>query len=190
MWPSGNWTSTPIESEILYPKDAGRLAHPRDMGPVALADPSQGLTDFEWELEFDGSAFNIGRVGQSKTFLFSETDVIASDLTFDTAGRAFVAYWKPTGVFAYWFDPVSSSFVNQQISATATNPFCTLDLRDPTQNDSSDILVFYERANAIYYQLSSDRYTVEYATPVTNLNGKNIHRCGIGKNYRFTLVYR
>ncbi len=190
MWPSGNWATIPEESEILYPKNAGRLAEPRDLGPVALGDPSEGLDSYEWELEFDGADFNIGKVGESKTYLFSETGSLGADLTFDQAGRAFVVYVKLDGVWIYWYDPTIPGFTKTQLDATASNPFCTLDMRDPTQNDTSDILVFYQRANAIYYRISSDRYATEYSTPVTALDGKNIHRCGIGKNYRYTLVYR
>jgi hypothetical protein len=190
MWPSGNWATTPQEVEILYPKNAGRLIKPRDYGPFALGDTSEGLDSYEWELEYDGLNYNLGLVGQSKSLLFTESDSLGADLTFDQAGRAFVVYVKLDGVWIYWYDPTIPGFTKTQLSSTASNPFCTLDMRDPTQNDTSDILVFYQRANAIYYRISSDRYTVEYATPVTNLNGKNIHRCGIGKNNRFTLVYR
>lgn len=190
MWPSGNWTATPQPSTILYPKDFGRLDKPRDMGPVAIGDPSEGLSTYEWEMESNDTHFLLGRVGQPKTTLVAETGVLAADLSFDQAGRAFIAYEKAAGVYAYWYDPVAQDFVLQQISAGATNPFCTLDMRDPSQNDSSDILVFYERADAIYYRISSDRYSVEYATPVTSLAGKKIDRCGIGANKRFVLVYK
>lgn len=189
MWRSGNWTATPDPADLIYPKNFGRLAFPRDMGPVAIADTTEGLTEYEWELDFRGDKFWIGRVGQDKEVLFEEQDSIQADLTFDTAGRAFVAYEKTDGVYAYWYDPIEDDFVKQLIASGATNPFCTLDMRDPSQNDENDILVFYERADAIYYQLSSDRYSVEYATPVTSLGGKKIIKCGIGINNRFVVAY-
>lgn len=189
MWPSENWSAIPDPADILYPKNFGRLSQPRDMGPIALLDTSEGLTAYEWELEFLGDKFWLGRVGQDKQVLFEEQDSIAADLTFDTAANAFVAYEKSDGVYAYWYDPITQDYVNQLISTGATNPFCTLDLRDPAQVADSDILVFYERADAIYFQRSDDRYTVEYATPVTSLSGKKIRRCGLGINNRFVVAY-
>lgn len=190
MWPSGNWSPIGYETEILYPKNGGRLIKPRDFGPVGIADTSEGISSYEWELEYDQLNFNLGIAGESKSFLFSDEGSLGADLTFGTDGRAFVVYQKIDGVWIYWYDPTIPGFTKTQLSSTAINPFCTIDMRDPVQNDSSDILVFYERANAIYYRISSDRYTVEYSTPVTALNGKSIHRCGIGKNNRFTVVYR
>ena len=190
MWPSSNWLATADPSNILYPKNFGRLSLPRDMGPVAIADTSEGVNAYEWELEFLGDKFWIGRVGQDKEVLFEEQDSIAADLTFDTAGRAFVTYEKSDGVYAYWFDPIAAEFTNQLIASGGTNPFCTLDIRDPTQAASSDILVFYERADAIYYKISDDRYATERATPVTSLAGKKIRRGGVGINNRFVVAYR
>ena len=167
----------------------------QDIGPVAFGDNSQGLKDFTWELDWNSETTNweFFRIDAPETTrvvgVTSQTseEPEFSDITFDTAGRVQIVWETADGILLYWFDPALPGFTTTVIDSEGKNPLASLDYRDPRLNQLSDIIIIYEKNNAIFYRISGDRYTIEYPTPITDLGNKRLFRAGVGINLRYQI---
>lgn len=189
MFPGNQWSSEPVPQTIRPPKDYIKgNKQPQDVGPVAIGDNSEGIDAYLWALSADGDDVFITREGQTPVFLFSAAGASSFDVAFDTAGNPFVAYEHADGIYIYWYDPQEQG---QRLTLRAPggkNPFCSLDVREPERASESDIILLYERDDAVYYRLTRDRYTVEYPTPATALGGRSIVWAGVGNEFRYTFA--
>ncbi|MGL5469397.1 MAG: hypothetical protein ACRDCT_14595, partial [Shewanella sp.] len=88
----------------------------------------------------------------------------------------------------YWFDPV---LVENTITefGDGNYPYATFDIRWDTSNPRSDVILFYMRSGAIFYRMQRDRYSIEYATPVTS-DGVFIKEADMAVDYRLQILYR
>lgn len=194
MWPTQNFTSIPQPQDILSPKNFYRYEKIiRDMGPSEIGDTLEGLQSFEWQLGFIFGWWTIRRLDLSEEetiFLVesgqSEVPEFA-DLTWDNAGRPFIAWENAEGVKIYWFNTETGQFQIDLIVPEGKNPFCHLDYRNSAQNALADIILTYERDNAVYYRIIGDRFTIEYPTPVTDLGKRRIFKAGVGTKLRYTI---
>lgn len=194
MFYSHNFIDPPQPQELLVPKNFSVWQKvERDLGPVALADVTQELRSYTWELALVDGWWVIYRVDDPDNTVAVLVDTGLeekpefSDITFDAAGRAFVAWEIAGGINIYWYDPTISGYTTTLIAANGKNPFCHLDYRVLQQQVNADIILCYERNNAVYYRITSDRYTIEYSTPFVDLGNRRIHKAGVGDQLRYVI---
>lgn len=194
MWYSHDFISPPQPQEILAPKNYNRYFRIwEDYGPADIADVSEGLLKYLWALEFDGGKWKIYRKDSPNETLTELADSGQSeapkfaDFTWDNAGRPFVTWKNSEGIKIFWYNTETSQFQIDVISPDGDNPFCHLDYRNSAQNALADIILTYERDNAVYYRIIGDRFTIEYPTPVTDLGKRRIFKAGVGTKLRYTI---
>ena len=149
MLPNDSWSSFPQAAGFLPPHDAPSV-NPlvaQDMGPIAVNDVTQGLRARLWTATCDGSAVTL--VGHGE--LLSDTAITQISLTFDQAGKPFVAYAAGGMVKIWWFDPIAAANVITEI-AMGDQPFAHLDERRPELVSISDVIILYRAAGALRYR--------------------------------------
>lgn len=149
------------------------------LGPVAIADVSEGARARAWKAEaINGEVYlsresDTGDSWDSPVRLFGYSGVaVEIDLAFEQAGRAVVALEIADHLWLYWYDPTilpSGSFVLQDFGV-GRNPRTLLD--DPFDTSNSDVLVFYIAGDEIVYRQQRDRYATEIGTGTTGLTNK------------------
>lgn len=195
MFHSHNFRAPPSPQDILFPKnDPVYKKVIQDLGPVTLANVSEGLRNYTWELGFMEGWWVIHRVDNpdATVEVIVDTGLVEApefvDITFDPAGRAFIAWEEPNvGIQIFWYDPTIPGYTTTLIVQQGRNPFCHLDYRILQQQVKADIILCYEKDNAVYYRITSNRYTVEYSTPFTDLGNRRIHKAGVGEQLRYTI---
>lgn len=193
MFPNDEFSNPAIPQDVIYPKNFFRgQEYPKDVGPITLGDDSQGLIYQLWELRWDNGTgdFIVYSEDGQEISVTSSVDVVPwrYDVTFDTAGRVFICWGGSDGVHIYWFDPLLPGFTDTLIVPGGKNPFCHLDYRTVENFVDADIVLTYELNNAVYYRRTSQRYTQEFPTPLTSLNGEKLVKCGVGVGRRFAMV--
>lgn len=108
--------------------------------------------------------------------------------TFDQNGRPLVFFDTGTELRLWWYDPVLGS-TTTTVFGVGTYPFATFDIKYGVDTEYSDVLLFYMRDGGIYYRMQRDRYSVEYATPVTT-DAVFIKEADMAVDYRLQLLYR
>lgn len=186
MLPSDSWSSDPQPSEFLAPHNADRVDPlvAQDMGPIAVNDVTQGLRARLWTATCDGSAVTL--VGHGE--LFSDTEITQISLTFDQAGKPFVAYAAGGMVKIWWFDPIASANVVTEI-AIGDQPFAHLDERRPELVSISDVIILYRAAGALRYRKQRDRFLVEQSTPISSASNLSIRAFGMSTGGRLQVKY-
>lgn len=112
--------------------------------------------------------------------------VLNIDLTFDQLGRYFIV-WEiaDAQVWVRWYDPDLAAHTTVQM-ATGNNPCCMLDDIRDSMLPLSDIFIFYQRADEVFYRLQRELYLLEHEIPHTHTDVK-LETCGMGTNLRMTL---
>lgn len=151
------------------------------LGPIAIADPSQGLLVRVWRVRYDGEVVWItpARMDNgswlTEIALFSVQDGLGPlteiDFAFEQTGNPVVCAERPTGpdgspeIWIYFYDPTIPGQVFRNFG-TGRTPRALLDR--PLEIADSDVCVFYiddERSQLVYRQ-QRERYEVVYETPV------------------------
>lgn len=186
MLPNDSWSSTPQPSELLPPHDSDRIDPlvAQDMGPIAVNDVTQGLRARLWTATCDGSSVTLDGHGA----LFSDTAITQISLTFDQAGKPFVAYAAGGMVKIWWFDPIAGDNVTTEI-ATGDQPFAHLDERRPELVSISDVIIVYRSAGALRYRKQRDRFLVEHSTPISSASQLSIQAFGMSTGGRLQVKY-
>jgi hypothetical protein len=111
------------------------------------------------------NAIQIKNSGGAIVAQLAAPNALCVDLAFDQLDR-YVAVWELAGdqIWMNWFNPISSVRESIQI-ATGNNPCCAMDERRGIFSSISDIFIFYQRGDLIFYRLQRDRYLVEYPVP-------------------------
>lgn len=194
MWYSHEFIDPPQPQNILNPKNWNRYRRVReDYGPVQVANVSEGLRSYLWRLGFSDGWWYIFRTDSPEETAISLEDTGSleepefADITWDNAGRPLIAWEVPEGINIFWYNTETSQFQTDLIVPQGKNPFCHLDYRNAAQNVLADIILTYERDNAVYYRIIGDRFTIEYPTPVTDLGKRRIFKAGVGTKLRYTI---
>lgn len=187
MIPQQRLSTTNLRGAFLAPdNEVLSLTVAKELGGIALNDPSQGLQVQVWTLNTDGTAVKISAPSASETTLFAGTEITEIDLAFDQNMRPFVAFVE-SGVVKYrWYD----SLVQAQVTSTlpgATTPRCTLDDKRPLQTGSSDVILAYIRAGSLYFRAQRDRYGVEYLLQAAVVS--SLSKVGMGTNNRLQFEF-
>lgn len=188
MLPNNSWSSEAVPAALLPPHNnppVTRLAA-QDAGPIALNDISQGLRARIWTATWNPANGEI-RLDDG-TLLTTVASLTELSLSFDQAGRPFLAYAAGGSVYIRWYDSSVSATVTTLI-ATGDQPFCHLDERRPEFVGESDVLLIYRRAGAVYYRRQRDRFLNELPTPLNSAGGIYIVAFGMAANNRMQVKY-
>lgn len=169
-----------------------------EMGPIAIADISQGLRVKPWKIrvvENDVylSKGNIDNTGwEEESVLFSYTGVVGSefDLAFDQNGGV-VIVWEQTGnIWIYAYDTTAAQYTIRQLGPGRT-PKASIDYILYKQAQDSDILLFYinDVEDRVEYRAQRDRYDIIYETDITNVINKYLELLTPTLNSRLYLWY-
>lgn len=182
MIPSGGnngWATEILATQFLYPRQA-------DRNPTLAVSRKTTVNTV-------GSAIitkdDVIKVLESSGDLVEEIivpDAVMVDLCYDQLDRHFVVWEVPESkIYIRWYNPLISQYATTLI-AEGNNPCCQLDDYRDRFIANSEILLFYQRGNRIFYRQQKDRYLVEYEVP-HSLQDIRLETCGMGTNLRFTL---
>lgn len=186
MLPNNSWSSSPQPSEFLAPQDVDRTdpLMAQDVGPIAVNDVTQGLRARLWTATSDGSAVTLEGYGE----LFSDTAITQISLTFDQAGKPFVAYAAGGMVKIWWFDPIAAANVITEI-AIGDQPFAHLDERRPELVGISDVLILYRTGGSLRYRQQRDRFLTDRETPISDAAQLSLVQWGMSAGNRMQAKY-
>ena len=162
MIPGERLSSVPVPSRFIGGRAYSVTRYTDyESGGVALQDTSQGLESHIWRLRLMGRDVVLDRDAVAPAVLFSADGITEVSLAFDQNMRPVVAFVQNGQARLWWYD----SAVNQQVFTTLpsgiTTPRVTLDDKTPGGIPTSDVLLFYIRAGALYYRQQRDRYGIE-----------------------------
>lgn len=188
MLPNNSWSSEPQVSQMViphtYPQATRLVAH--DLGPKSIGDITAGLGCRIWTASWDQDS---GLVMMDGSPLFTDIELKELSLTFDQAGKEFIAFQSNGVVKIWWYDPLSSTRQVAEI-CSGDQPFCHLDIREPSLVASSDIVLVYRRGSSVFYRLQRDRFLIERNTPLADISGISLRAVAMATNNRLTIRYR
>lgn len=165
-------STTPVTNDWLPPDDRNRVNWLEDYeaGPIALNDPSEGLSYQPWHMVYNPSTDDFvvtpETVG-SPTTVLNVADVDQCTFTFDQNGHVTIAYQVGSDAYLYWYDTLAADWVTDLLDTGVTWPSVYMDDKRETQNDANDILLMYtiqqiDDSWNLYYRQQRDRFTIEY----------------------------
>lgn len=188
----GNVLSDPtIQSPLLEPDSWDKTPFKDfERGGAGIGNTAQGINVFNWEAWVDVDYnFWVKRVDQpSETAVFITRVPGATNigLAFDRSMNVAISYRIGANSYLYWFDTSVSAYVTTQF-AGARSPAITHDDKRDGQDNISDVLLFYVRADVLYMRMQRDRYEIEYTMKTIPANYE-IKRVGMGRNLRIQFV--
>lgn len=182
MLPAGGnngWSDEVITTVFLYPRQGARDRN------LALSRKTLSSDIAYAGISNDGS-IEVGNLDGSVIEIISTTEPASVDLAFDQGDHHFVAWEVPGNkIIMRWYDPLIPGYVTTEI-AEGNNPCCQIDDYRPIYALDSDIFLFYQRGDFVFYRMQRDRYLVEYEVP-HSLQDIILETCGMGTNLRFTI---
>lgn len=155
-----------------------------EMGGVGLNDPSQGSLVKVWwvQLVVDGvkeeSRITINSDDTTPVLFLTAQDITEVSMAFDQNMNPLIAYMQSGDAKFYWYDSLIEDYATLVLPAGSRSPKCCLDDKRYTQRASSDVLLFYARADKLYYREQRDRYLIEYEL-ATILPGDDVLAVGM-----------
>lgn len=132
-------------------------------GGTALNDASDGLFVQLWTATTDGTDVTLSAPSVPAAVLFSRPGTITElSLAFDQNMRPVVAFVEDGQAYLYWYDTLAAAQVFTTLAADVDNPRVTLDDKRERQTGTSDVILAYKRATALYFRAQRDRFLVEY----------------------------
>ena len=188
MLPNNTWSSQPIVSDIIAPRDKAKInaTTSSDNGPIAIRNISRGLLAKIWTASYNSITGSVTL--QDGTNLFTDVNLKELSLTFNQNGDPFVAFRSGTRIKIWWYDPQTSSYTIKDLTV-GDQPFCYLDERRPEFSSSSDVLLIYHRNGEILYRQQRDRFDIEYSTGIIGGSDIVIECFGMAKNNRMQIKY-
>lgn len=193
--PQGRMSTVVVEGVYLPPKD--RISYPLapyEIGPYALGDTTRGLIYQVWSLVYDtgnGEMTLIPEVTGIPEVVLTVLDVIHVSFTFDQAGRITIAYTTTNSSYLYWYDTDLGTTTTTDLGVGVVTPTVALDDKRITQNDVSDILLWFTRVipggYSLFNSLQRERYLIEYLM-ATGLSAGNIRKAGMSSETRVQLT--
>lgn len=159
MIPNEALSSSGVFSEFLFPRDeVTRSLESRDLGGIALSDPSQGLRVKAWTARYNGNDITVEAEDVAPVAVISPGgDVTEISLTFDQNMQPSIAYFQDDVAYHYWFDTLINDYRTTEYP-NALYPRITLDDKRALSTGDSDIILTYVRDGALYYRQQRDRF--------------------------------
>lgn len=166
---SGSYVSSILFAAHFLPPDdvdTGLLVA-KELGGVALNDPTEGLRVQEWTLRYlkGSKEFSISAPNTPDTVVHTATgDVSEIDLAFDQNMNPFIAYVEDGDAKYYWWDTAADEYAVTLLPAGSLTPRCCIDdKRDfAAGSQVSDVILCYVDAGGLYKRWERDRYSVTY----------------------------
>ena len=168
--PEDRMSTTVVPAAYLSPDERFHTSHQDyEKGPVALNDPSEGLSYQVWKLEWiPGSSDFIATpetVGSPQTII-NVPGVTFCSLAFDNNGHITIAYMTSGGAYLYWYDTLQAGWVTDTLDVGTTYPMLQLDDKRTTQTDSNDIMLWYTKQQPdltwnLYKREQRERFLIE-----------------------------
>lgn len=177
---SGNqgWEMEILETALLPPRQVPKV-------PL-FAQSLKTRSDEIWSLYYRNDHIQLVSPTEVITFQIPIMGVKCIDLAFDQLDREFITWELPGNqVWMYWYDPNLASHTTTQI-ATGNNPCCMIDERRDKLIPDSDVFIFYQVDNHVYYRLQRERYLIAHEIPHDH-EDVTLETCGMGTNLRMTL---
>lgn len=169
MIPQNRLSTTVIFDNLVTPDPQPSNLVSRELGGVALQDPSQGMRVKVWTCTVILSGdpmipdqVQVEAADVPAVTVFSALSITEVSLAFDQNMRPFVAFVSEGIAKFYWYDTVIEGTRISDLPAGSTTPRCTLDDTRALQDGNSDIILTYIDDGNLYYRQERDRYTVAY----------------------------
>ncbi len=191
MMPGNTLSSTPIPAAMLAPDNwASSPKRDFERGGVALGDPSQGLLAYNWEAWIDGdNNFFVKRVDEgpeTAAYILYQERARNIGLAFDRNMNPSICYQQGSDSYLYWYDSTISGYRTTKFEG-ATTPRITHDDKRADQSSISDVMLFYIRAQKLYFRMQRDRYATEYY--LYDVPARyDLKKVGMGTNLRLQFI--
>lgn len=139
-----------------------------EYGPIALNNTTQGLYYQYWNLIYDPNTGNFIVTPEqtgSPVVVLNRPNVSQCTLAFDQNGNVTIGFTEAGIAYLYWYNTLTASYERTNFDADAIYPTVCLDDKRFTQNDSSDVLMFYTRLVGSQYNLYYRQQRNRYDTP-------------------------
>ena len=198
MIPQGRLSTEPVPGAFREPENRrfySLISY--EKGPIAIEDTSEGLLYQNWTLTWDANTNVLTaypETTQVAQALVTVATLVSVSFTFDQNGRISFAYTTPVSSFLYWFDTSLGQTVTTDLGADCITPALYLDDKRVTQNPSSDMMLWYTKADgggtySLYSLLQRERFTIEYLM-ATGLSAPYIHNIGMSSELRVQILLK
>lgn len=168
MIPENRLSTTTIYNTLMMPDPQPSDLVSRQMGGVALNDPTQGLWVKPWTCDTvpseDPMVPDLIRIfadDVSPTTVLTDFTVTQVSLAFDQNMRPTIAFVASGIPKLYWYDSLIEQPVITELDVTITTPRVTLDDHRELQVNTSDIILTYIRDGNLYFRMQRDRFLIE-----------------------------
>jgi len=164
--PDNELSSSPVPGKFLSAGSAALLERTVDYedGPIAEQDVSMGLAYQVWKafVNEEGDIWVQPSEGVGRTLISASGEITDVSIAFNQNGDLHCAYVEDGVARLYWYDSSVNSFVTTDLEAGVRTPKITMDEKRPSQQNSSDIILSYIKAdNGLYYRQQRDRFQIE-----------------------------
>ena len=165
-------STTVVSADFLDPDGRVRtLMNDFEAGPVGINNTTQGLFYQTWEMTYDSGTGDFTVTAETNLAtavpLSGVLGVTQLSFCFDQNARVNIAYTQGGQAKMYWFDTAVGSYVTTVLDFGVTTPHLSLDDKRSTQQQSSDMLLFYTKEVAegswnLYHRFQRERFLNEY----------------------------
>jgi hypothetical protein len=192
MFPEGSMSSLPMAAPFLAPDDTNRLNNllqDKELGGIALNDPSEGLTYQVWDIYYDGADARLHNENGYDEPIVSSEFITELSLSFDQNMRPAVAYVDSGVTKLLWYDSEIAAQVTTVVP-NATSPMLGLDTKRIEFTDISDIVLVYLNQLNVCYRVQRERFLIEHVAGVVQSSSARILGAGMNKGNRFQIYIR
>lgn len=187
MFPDSSLSSSAIRADYLSPDSFSRLNQQltdRELGGVALGDPSQGLNVHVWRADYvEGEGIRLTNENTAFSVVYVP-DVVVTEvaLAFDQNMRPSLAYVRDGVAYLLWYDSALAAEVTTIIGQGVTNPMLTLDDKRKEMINTSDIVLAYLRDKNLYWRVQRERFLIEHFAAALPPEAEALTLLGLGMN--------
>jgi len=185
-----------VEAEWIAPDERDRaLDEDYEAGPIALNDPSSGLSYQVWALTWDfvsGDFTVTPETTGSPSVIINAPAVTQCTLAFDQNGHVNIAYTSNNQAYLYWYNTQVAGWDTTTLPFAVFCPTLTLDDKRTTQTNASDVIMWWtedqgDDTNNLYRAYQRDRFDPLVPKEMAIGTPKYIYKCGMHKGYRIQL---
>lgn len=196
-WAEDRMSTQVAAADWIPPDDFNRaLDEDYEAGPIALNDPSAGLSHQNWHLTWDFTTGDFTVTPEtigSPSVVLNAAGVTQCSLAFDNNGHVNIAYTVAGGTaYLYWYDTVAAGWVTTPLEFGAVTPTLCLDDKRTTQTQNNDIILWYTKKQPDdTYTLYRRRQRDQFLTAKPMLLGipPYIYKVGMHKEFRIQIGF-
>jgi len=162
--------STELVAGVYLSPDGRERAWTEDYeaGPIALNDPSQGLSYQNWRIYWEAGDFIVtSETTLDSAVVLTVASVKQCSFAFDQNGHVNITYTLNNDeAYLYWYDTNAAMWVQDLLSTGTTFPMLCLDDKRTTQTQASDVQLWYTKQQIdttynLYMREQRERYLNE-----------------------------